>query len=84
MKRLGLVIAIAIAVVGFAIGQSMGHSSDHGFFQTADLKWTDGPASLAKGAKVAMLEGNPAQEGPFPCAFNCRTVLGFSRTRTQQ
>ena len=64
MKRLGLVVAVAIAVVGFAIGQNMGHS-DHGFYQTADLKWTDGPASLPKGARVALLEGNPAQEGPF-------------------
>ena len=64
MKRLGLVVAVAIAVVGFAIGQNMGHS-DHGFYQTADLKWTDGPASLPKGAKVSLLEGNPAQEGPF-------------------
>jgi quercetin dioxygenase-like cupin family protein len=29
------------------------------------MKWVDGPASLPAGAKVAMLEGNPAQEGPF-------------------
>jgi quercetin dioxygenase-like cupin family protein len=25
----------------------------------------EGPASLPKGARVAMLEGNPTQEGPF-------------------
>lgn len=65
MKRVALIVAIAIAVAVIAIAQNMSHPSDHGFFQTADLKWTDGPASLSKGAKVALLEGNPAQEGPF-------------------
>lgn len=64
MKRVALIVAIAIAVAAIAIGQNMGRSSDHGFFQTQDLKWMDGPASLPKGAKVAMLEGNPTQEGP--------------------
>src|SRR5437016_5179867 len=31
----------------------------------ADIKWQDGPASLPPGAKLAVLEGNPAKEGPF-------------------
>lgn len=31
----------------------------------ADIKWEDGPASLPKGAKLAVLEGNPSKEGPF-------------------
>ena len=65
MKRIAPVVAVSIAIVGLAIGQSMSHSSDHGVFQTQDLKWMDGPPSLPKGAKFAMLEGNPAQEGPF-------------------
>ena len=30
-----------------------------------DIKWQDGPATLAKGAKVAVLEGDPSKEGPF-------------------
>src|SRR5207253_2770961 len=29
------------------------------------IKWKDGPASLPKGAKMAVLEGDPAKEGPF-------------------
>jgi quercetin dioxygenase-like cupin family protein len=31
----------------------------------ADLKWTGAPPSLPKGAKVAVLEGDPAKKGPF-------------------
>src|SRR5690242_5869544 len=30
-----------------------------------DLKWQDGPPSLPKGCKVAVLEGDPAKAGPF-------------------
>ncbi len=30
-----------------------------------DLKWVDGPATLQKGSKVVVLEGDPAKEGPF-------------------
>ncbi len=29
------------------------------------LKWTDGPPSLPAGVKCAVLEGDPAKEGPF-------------------
>ncbi len=29
------------------------------------LEWKDGPPSLPKGAKIAILEGDPGKEGPF-------------------
>jgi quercetin dioxygenase-like cupin family protein len=31
----------------------------------SDLKWRPAPPSLPKGAKVAVLSGNPEQKGPF-------------------
>lgn len=31
----------------------------------ADLKWQDAPPSIPKGAKIALLEGDMAREGPF-------------------
>jgi hypothetical protein len=31
----------------------------------AELEWVDGPPSLPKGAKVAVLEGDPGKAGPF-------------------
>src|SRR3954451_9051050 len=34
-------------------------------YPPADLKWGSGPASLPPGAKLAVLEGDPAKEGPF-------------------
>lgn len=34
-------------------------------YAPAELKWQDGPSSIPPGAKLAVLEGNPAKEGPF-------------------
>lgn len=61
MKCTVLLIAFSISVTAIAIGQSMSQSSEHGFFQTQDIKWMDGPASLPKGSKVALLEGNQVE-----------------------
>lgn len=62
MKRIVIVVAL-IGIAAIALGQ--GSAPDHGFFGLTDIKWVDGPPSLPKGAKVVLLEGNPAQEGPF-------------------
>ncbi len=35
------------------------------FLNEADLKWVDAPASLPKGCKMAILEGDPSKPGPF-------------------
>src|SRR5690349_820152 len=48
-------------------------SADHGkkdmeevsIYSPSTLQWKDGPPSLPKGAKFALLEGNPAKPGPF-------------------
>jgi quercetin dioxygenase-like cupin family protein len=40
-------------------------AAEHRYFTPADVKWTDGPPSLPKGAKVSVLEGDPAAPGPF-------------------
>lgn len=34
-------------------------------FLAPDIKWQDAPASLPKGAKIALLEGDMGKEGPF-------------------
>src|SRR5437660_1345775 len=34
-------------------------------YRPAELKWQEGPSSIPPGAKIAVLEGNPAKEGPF-------------------
>lgn len=65
MRVLGVFALIAIAVGSFAVAQVTSKMSDHGFVSTADMKWSDGPASLPPGAKAALLEGDPTKEGPF-------------------
>lgn len=38
---------------------------EHVMINQDNLKWQDGPASLPKGAKMAVLEGDLTKEGPF-------------------
>ncbi|HKO44934.1 MAG TPA: cupin domain-containing protein [Pyrinomonadaceae bacterium] len=65
MKQIVMILALAVSVVTIANGQSTNAPPDHGLFGWEDVKWVEGPASLPRGAKVALLEGNPTQEGPF-------------------
>ena len=39
--------------------------SSHHMMNNASLKWMDAPAGLPKGAKVAVLQGDPGKAGPF-------------------
>ena len=39
------------------------------------VKWEDGPKSLPKGAKVAVLEGDPNAPGPFVVRLKVRPPL---------
>ncbi|HET7275142.1 MAG TPA: cupin domain-containing protein [Longimicrobiaceae bacterium] len=39
--------------------------SEHLLLAPNELQWSAGPASLPAGARVAVLEGNPAEPGPF-------------------
>ena len=41
------------------------HSEQAKFYSPEKIEWKDGPPSLPAGAKVAVLEGDPAKEGPF-------------------
>jgi quercetin dioxygenase-like cupin family protein len=54
-----------------AQGESMGAR----LFPSSDMKWKDGPPSLPKGAQIAVLEGDPAKEGPF--VFRVKVPDGY-------
>ena len=41
------------------------HSSEMGFYAPETIEWKAGPPSLAAGAKMAVLEGDPIKDGPF-------------------
>jgi len=40
-------------------------SADMRLYAPTTIEWKEGPAALPPGAKVALLEGDPAKEGPF-------------------
>jgi quercetin dioxygenase-like cupin family protein len=45
-------------------------------YPSDEIKWMPGPASLPKGAMIAVLEGDPAKEGPF--VFRVKLPDGYS------
>jgi quercetin dioxygenase-like cupin family protein len=68
MNRLCLLFTLALVFV-IVPGGGTAHDKDGDkdvlIFKPKDIKWEDAPASLPRGAKVAVLEGDPAKEGPF-------------------
>lgn len=70
-KAFPAAVLFAIALLPFALAadeKKMGTAakpSDHAVFAPADISWVDGPPSLPPGAKLAVLEGDPTQEGIF-------------------
>ena len=46
-------------------GAMSAQTSGMGLTVAGDIKWVEGPASLRPGAKMAILEGDPAKEGMF-------------------
>ncbi len=77
MKRLLSLIALTVLAAPLALGQETTRpaadekkgvetqTGEMGFYSPAEVKWKDGPGSLPAGAKFAVLEGDPAKEGPF-------------------
>ena len=61
-------ISQAQQVAGVASSDRKGTNQaagEMGIFPADKVKWTDGPASLPPGAKLAVLEGDPGKEGFF-------------------
>lgn len=54
-----------------------GHDDAMGasLFPPSELKWVEGPASLSKGATIAVLEGDPTKVGPF--VFRLKVPDGY-------
>lgn len=61
----GALICLALTV-SVSAGRADEHGNDKaGFFSPREMRWQEGPKSLPPGAKLAVLEGDPNQEGPF-------------------
>jgi quercetin dioxygenase-like cupin family protein len=69
--RLYGVFAMAGALIMPMATQCQPQDSEHKrsaeieLFVTDKITWQDGPPSLPKGARIAVLEGNPNKDGPF-------------------
>lgn len=56
----------AAAAAALAIAGSPVLAADAGMYMNpSDLKWGDAPPNLPKGAKIAVLSGDPGKAGPF-------------------
>ena len=63
-----VLFVVAVSAVRLSGATSAGEHEDAmdvSIHVPADIKWKEGPASLPKGAKLAVLEGDPGKEGPF-------------------
>lgn len=72
MRRiLSVLVSLALTCVLVTLAMSQAKKTDpmrpadHGLFTPADLKWAEAPNALPAGAKLAVLEGNPFQEGLY-------------------
>jgi hypothetical protein len=59
-RMLVLLVLTSLFLSGTALAQTA-----HVMVQPDDMKWGEGPPSLPSGAKFAVIEGKPAEAGPF-------------------
>ena len=60
---MALAAIILAALASSALAQGTGGKEI--FINSKDLKWGDAPPSVPKGAKIAVLQGDPGKAGPF-------------------
>jgi quercetin dioxygenase-like cupin family protein len=62
-----IVMALAAIILGTLTVPALaaGMSDKEVFINSKDIKWGDAPPSMPKGAKIAVLQGDPGKPGPF-------------------
>jgi len=65
-----LLLALALAFVGIPV-----FADEAALLNPQDMKWGAGPPSIPKGAKLAVLYGDPGKEGPF--TFRAKLPAGY-------
>jgi hypothetical protein len=55
-------IAVALGILASA---AIAQGANEGFVNSKDIKWGPAPPSIPKGAKIAVLHGDPGKAGPF-------------------
>jgi len=70
MKTLGKT-TIAMSLIAVILGSlassaiAQGASESQAFINPRDIKWSAAPPSMPKGARIAVLQGDPSKPGPF-------------------
>jgi hypothetical protein len=62
-SAVSLVALILAGLAGSVFAQ--GTSESEGFINPKDIEWAAAPPSMPKGAKIAVLHGDPGKPGPF-------------------
>ena len=75
-KKRVLALALIACAVLASPALAQGASDAQIFINTKDIKWTDAPPSMPKGAKVAVLQGDPGKAGPF--VIRLKTPAGYN------
>ena len=65
MKRLEFALLLALAIAPPLFGQEAASVDKMEMLNAATLKWADAPDALPKGAKIAVLYGDPMKEGSY-------------------
>jgi quercetin dioxygenase-like cupin family protein len=68
-------VALSFALAAAGLTRADEKMAGASLYPSAGLKWKDGPPSLPKGAKVAVLEGDPSKPGPF--VFRVKVPDGY-------
>lgn len=75
MRNATLVIAAAALFACSTLDADEHGMKEFRLYPADIIEWKDGPPSLPKGAKIAVLEGDPNKEGPF--VFRIKAPDGY-------
>jgi quercetin dioxygenase-like cupin family protein len=65
MQSLTLQATTCVSALLFCLAPAFAQQHQHVMVNPGEITWKDGPPSLPKGAQMALLYGDPAQEGMF-------------------
>jgi len=74
-KKRAVTLALIACTVLAGPALAQGASDTQTFINAKDIKWTDAPPSMPKGAKVAVLQGDPGKAGPV--VMRLKTPAGY-------
>ena len=75
MRKTIACFAVLLVLTGISGAAREPNQSTHVLLTAADVKWGDPPPVLPKGAKFAVVSGDPTKPGPF--AIRIRVPAGY-------